>query len=515
MRQRICKNIAFLLAIVALGGGSAWAQICQATADDEDVRAEGITETVGNLTISCRPDDSGFGLLATDDVVIEVTLNTQITNLFSSNNNATIFTIADASAPTADEMEELDAGKIGVTATARSAAITATFDTAKLSEDGTTLEWEIDDASTAALDGATVANGFVLVISGLRANASSVGAGEDVMATVMVNGTVARRSPTKVADVMTGLDVTVKRQNGTICAVPGEDVKATITIKEGKDFEEALQNDTDLVLTFSDVPDGAMVLVMEKLGGAVTGGTDETVGSGDDDVTAAALTLATAGRGSGVTKGTGDYKDYYVVDLSRTGVGEITYNYTTGSTQTGADTSDATGRDSSVDTLPVIEVKVVWDENDVAEGMAWVNVSYDPVSNVMDASMSGDKIPRYVMTADSPEFLRVSDCDTSMMFPFVTNQAGFETGIALTNPSEADGSCMLDFVAGGEVAMDHMVEVDAMSTVAFSLSGVASGFQGHIKASCDFMEGSAFVFIDNGAGMGGPTAAQGYILTAE
>ena len=46
--------------------------------------------------------------------------------------------------------------------------------------------------------------GFNLIISGIRANASMVGDGEDIMANVMVGDTVVNSAPLKVADVTEG-----------------------------------------------------------------------------------------------------------------------------------------------------------------------------------------------------------------------------------------------------------------------------------------------------------------------
>ena len=109
------------------------------------------------------------------------------------------------------------------------------------------------------------------------------------------------------------------------------------------------------------------------------------------------------------------------------------------------------------------------------------------------------------------DLLEIDDCITSMLFPFVTNIMGFETGVALTNTSEGSGYCMLQYSVGGPEE-PQMVKVDAGMTKTFGLSGMAPGFQGFIDATCDFLGGQGFAFISNGFGnMGGPTAAQGYL----
>ena len=59
-----------------------------------------------------------------------------------------------------------------------------------------------------------------------------VGDGEDIMANVMVGGTVVNSSPIKVADVTEGLVVKVAAVEGLQCA-DSEGEMAVITIQEG------------------------------------------------------------------------------------------------------------------------------------------------------------------------------------------------------------------------------------------------------------------------------------------
>ena len=56
------------------------------------------------------------------------------------------------------------------------------------------------------------------------ANASALGDGEDVTAEVRVNGVMIEHSPIKLADVTTGLDITVTAASGLQCEA-GEDQK--------------------------------------------------------------------------------------------------------------------------------------------------------------------------------------------------------------------------------------------------------------------------------------------------
>ena len=88
------------------------------------------------------------------------------------------------------------------------------FGDGELSSDGSMITWEIDTNGVAGAGDmdpfnltATDVGGFSLIIRGVRANASSVGDGEDITVNVMVEGTAVNEIPLKVADVTTGLDV--------------------------------------------------------------------------------------------------------------------------------------------------------------------------------------------------------------------------------------------------------------------------------------------------------------------
>ena len=76
------------------------------------------------------------------------------------------------------------------------------------------------------------------------ANASALGDGEDVTAEVRVNGVVIKHSPIKLADVTTGLDITVTAATGLQCEAPSDMVMAVATIKFVEGFASALR-DTD------------------------------------------------------------------------------------------------------------------------------------------------------------------------------------------------------------------------------------------------------------------------------
>jgi hypothetical protein len=182
------------------------------------------------------------------------------------------------------------------------------------------------------------------------------------------------------------------------------------------------------------------------------------------------------------------------------------------------------------------DVTISWEAdtaNDLpAIGSGQVSVSFAPVSTVLTAS-SGAPEPRFIDTNPDPQtIVTISRCTTTILFPFVTNQSGFDTGLVISNTSDdwqlmdtepQDGSCTIHHI--GSTTGGGAAPPDATSTVIaageqllWTLSGgnpaqgigEAAEFQGYIIAVCEFQYGHGFAFITNGFG-GIPTIAHGYL----
>jgi hypothetical protein len=183
--------------------------------------------------------------------------------------------------------------------------------------------------------------------------------------------------------------------------------------------------------------------------------------------------------------------------------------------------------------FPVI---VSWEAdtaNDLpAIGSGQVSVSFAPVSTVLTASL-GEPEPRFIDTNPDPQtIVEISRCTTTILFPFVTNQSAFDTGLVISNTSDdwglmdsepQDGACTIHHI--GTTTGGGAAPPDATSTVIlageqliWTLSGgnpgqgvaEAAEFQGYIIAVCEFQYGHGFAFITNGFG-GIPTIAHGYL----
>jgi hypothetical protein len=145
-------------------------------------------------------------------------------------------------------------------------------------------------------------------------------------------------------------------------------------------------------------------------------------------------------------------------------------------------------------------------------------VSFGPIG-------SSTSVPNFVSgssttTVNGASF---SACSTTLLFPFVTNQLGFDTGLAIANTSKdllakggtasqaanQSGTCTLTFF--GDTAPAAAVTtntINAGTTYAAAASTLAPGFQGYMIASCNFLYGHGFAYVvynltqNNGAAMG-------------
>jgi len=167
--------------------------------------------------------------------------------------------------------------------------------------------------------------------------------------------------------------------------------------------------------------------------------------------------------------------------------------------------------------------------NSPAVGTATVNQSYAPTAPAFPAaagsSASGTlSLPRFADTSTARNVLSIQLCQTLLLYPFVTNQNGFDTGIAIANTttdpigtSPQAGICKLTWYDGtGKFPPTGIVGTDltkeppvATGTVQTNLASVlAPGFQGYMFAQCNFQLAHGFAFVSD---LGARNLAMGYL----
>jgi hypothetical protein len=160
-----------------------------------------------------------------------------------------------------------------------------------------------------------------------------------------------------------------------------------------------------------------------------------------------------------------------------------------------------------------------------------VTVSFAPLSTVGTASDTAP-IPRFVPSPGPRNTFLIQKCNCNMLFPFVSNQLGFDTGIAIANTSLDTGTGLGAVPQQGVITINYYcgqtgctsppaqttnAPLPAGQQLTFTLSGgggygiaATPGFQGYIIAQAQFQWCHAFAYISaqgalptsNGASMG-------------
>ena len=183
-----------------------------------------------------------------------------------------------------------------------------------------------------------------------------------------------------------------------------------------------------------------------------------------------------------------------------------------------------------------IEIWFAWTpdtENDLpAPGTGQLSVSFAPLSTVGTSTENEEPRPRFLdgSGSDPENVVNVVRCTSTILFPFVTNQNNFDTGLVISNTSEdwlgtspQDGACEIHYhgeTAGGGAAppIDPSTVILAGDQLVWLLSSgnaamdidQAVEFQGYVIAVCDFQYGHGYAFISDGFGAI-PKLAQGYL----
>ena len=426
--------------------------------------------------MQCR-SQVGFGLPPIgDEAVISIKLNTAITN--ETNDDG-------------DMVMGLSYG----TPTLGTAADWAGEGKEVLSDGDTTITWTIptDTNEDGGINFPAGEGGQTVTISGIMANASTVGDGNDVTAEVSVNGVMIKFSPIKLADVTTGLDITVTAAEGLQCEAPSDMTMNVATIKFVEGFASALRDTDSLVVAFRDIPAGVTVTPSMMGTGMALDMVDDTA---DPPVTVccgdlAPLTLVTAGEMSGLDEDGN-------VALSSARRGQIIYNFV----DEDADTDALEGTDPmKAKEWNELEITFTWEAGEPTLNTGTVTVSYHPVTDDLT------KMTRYA-SGPTNDVIEIEDCTTTLLFPYVTTNYDFDTGLVITNTSEGSGSCTIDY-SGPDAPDDMTTPEDLAGGTQWIdvLSNIAPGFQGYITASCEFRDAYGFAFITDGE----LNLAQGYL----
>jgi hypothetical protein len=510
-------------ALVVFAGMAAAQDTCTANAPSTNIiRNEGTTEQVAQIVISC----TGAGAAGTASLQVFLSPSLPITS------------------------------KVLSTSTGYTEAV------AVVSGSATQFNGTVS-GSNLNFSGITIPGGaFTITVSNVRVNATSLSVGTGVpptvSATAFLNGSAGSLTPvalsfSNIAFVQSGLGTakTYKKFTSTgtfpagtasssgansfvICnpySPSADNVNlSTATNVAGKSLAFVVQVNENFASAFKSATDEASQVSTTYASNAVTDGTriavtfsnvpanvtlyvptaaiPSTLGAGTIRLTtSAAGTAASSGFVSPSTSSsiTGNSSNISAAAVSvSSGTGVATFEVITDDL-------------NNLDTYN-IPVFIVTSANAVAGSSTAItsSVSFSPVGSTV--------IPNFAVTSSTTTLTESTFnlCTTSLLFPFVTNQVGFDTGIAIANTSTDPfgsngataqaGTCTLNFYGAGAPSPSNVVSPNVPSGTVYTtvLSSVAAGFQGYMIAQCGFQYAHGFAFITDGVGATGGLS-QGYL----
>jgi hypothetical protein len=161
-------------------------------------------------------------------------------------------------------------------------------------------------------------------------------------------------------------------------------------------------------------------------------------------------------------------------------------------------------------------------QNSPPPGTATVNLSFAPAPPTFSASSGAAAsstltIPRFIADPNAARnILTINICRTILLYPFVTNIQGFDTGLAVANTSTDPfgtspqaGNCLLNWYQGANNPAQINTGNIASGTVYTTLASTAvPGFNGYMIAVCNFQFAHGFAFISD---VGARNLAMGYL----
>jgi hypothetical protein len=259
---------------------------------------------------------------------------------------------------------------------------------------------------------------------------------------------------------------------------------------------------TRLKAVFNNVPNGVSIFVSVNNSG-FTGGSNALTG------TAATLTSSETGPFSPVSATTTSLGGVWQVPLVN-GSGSAVWEVLSANpliTQTYSFGYFASATPSPATNSPAV-------------GTGTVNLSYAPVPPAFTAAAGAVAsatltIPRFVDTSTAQNAISVTICRTNLLFPYVTNQAGFDTGLAISNTSTdpfgtaaQQGPCTLNFYGSNAPAAVTTASIASGTTYTNLASVAAPNFGGYVIAVCNFQYAHGFAFVSD---LGARNLAMGYL----
>lgn len=525
------RSCALAGTLVLISSSPAWPQAdvavaCTASAAAAPVRAAGVAETLPDILLRCVPESQLPSGPRNDlTLSISVTLNASVTNAISSGPAGDISDAVlvvngnDCATPSAS----------GSTYASCDAPLATVQDPQFGRLTGvTSLTWT---NVSLPFPGDPPQGDSTLKIRGIRANASQLrlgggaSSGAPVAAALELSsdsGVALRNANLRLANSLTGIRLAVAETEPA--AACGGDSRGTATVVVQEGFASAFQagsqtalpdEPTRVMLDIQDVPDGVELRIPSSVA-CHQPDFDGSAGASRDLLELALVDGHDAAGAGGSAEASGTGTDMPV--LLEDGAGRAVYEVV----------ADDPGQVEDCHIPVLFETS----ERRVGSARATFAASFAPRSAVPRANASAPS-PRFAPAlALADAGVSLAACSTRLLFPFVTNQAGFDTGLVITHgslqaltdtaPGQA-GSCDLHFYGVGgdgedELLVQYTTAIDRGEQLVFTFSdgnparNVISmdQFQGYLIADCGYPGARGYVFMSDGFG-GIADLAMGYL----
>jgi hypothetical protein len=117
-------------------------------------------------------------------------------------------------------------------------------------------------------------------------------------------------------------------------------------------------------------------------------------------------------------------------------------------------------------------------------------------------------VPRFVPPSTSSTIITVALCQTTLLYPFVNAEPGFDTGLAIANTTSdpfgtrtQNGTCTLNFFGSGAGTTTTATTptINTGTVYADQVSNLKPGFRGYVIAVCNFQLAHGYaLFSDTG-----------------
>lgn len=573
------KSLLLLVILIAVGSVAS-AQVppafqCTANAAVTPlVRAEGLAELVGDLVLNCNGGTSTAAGQQVPKVNVRIFLNVNVTSaLLDGSWNEAILAIDD---PAPDAQRPCPANNCSLTGVAGGVNYRVAGATGPVNVfQGTWISPNIVEWLGVPIDPPGTAGGTRIIrVTNVRANANQLGVSgtlipSNIIMNISMTGTtsVPVNNPTQVvAFVQDGMTFSVVQSDRFLQCESASEISnstgpcnADVFLRFRENFATAFKEKGGIQNTFGQVNNTETgfynpnltgsshslqnagmgtqgTRLLARFSGVPSGATVKVWSASVGTAPSTCLAGTTAGDKSW-NSGNAAWKVNDADSVGAGGTPTTTAEWRSVSLSSGGGTSTweiTGGAPFSTDSV-FFAVDIVYTANTTsgipALGSATVNGSYAPISTTVLASNSAPR-PRFLDDSSGIDIFSVNSCATTLLYPYVTNQAGFDTGLVIANTSRdpfgtatQEGTCTINYyghTTGGGAAPAAVTtpRVPAGQHAVWTLSSggtiqtaggtiaAAPGFQGYIIAVCNFQFGHGYAFISD---IGSGRLAQGYL----